>query len=532
MTRMVSLITMIVESVLSEERNSMYSHVMSGTIFGIQGLMIQVEADVSDGLPGFHLVGCLSNEIRESGERIRTAMRNSGWYLPPKRIVVNLSPADVRKAGSGFDLPIAIATLVSMGAIPQERIEKMVFIGELGLNGAILPVNGVLSVADCAAKSGYQYLFVSKENQAEAAMIPQLKVIGVENLAETVELLGNEERLENAIFYPPQEDMEHGQETTCDFRDLKGQPMVRRAMEIAASGMHNLLMTGPPGAGKTMAAKCLTGILPDLSFEERMELTKIYSVKGLLAKQEGLIYKRPFRSPHHTITASSLIGGGLIPKPGEISLAHNGVLFLDELPEFSKSVIEVLRQPLEDKKIRINRLNHTYEFPANVMLVGAMNPCPCGCYPDRNRCHCSMLQIQNYQGKISRAMLDRMDLHLTLQPVSYGEMMQEADGEDSASIRRRVEAVHKLQQERYRGLGIRFNSQLTVEGMKAYCRLGKEEQDFMKEIFEQKKLSGRAYHRILKLARTIADMDNKERIELPHLMEAVAFRVSGGGDDE
>lgn len=309
-------------------------------------------------------------------------------------------------------------------------------------------------------------------------------------------------------------------------------------MEIAASGMHNLLMVGPPGAGKTLAAKCLTGILPDLSFDESMELTKIYSVKGMLREKTNRIRKRPFRSPHHTITTSALVGGGVIPKPGEISLAHNGVLFLDELPEFSRNVIEVLRQPLEDGSVIIGRLNTTYRFPANVMLVGAMNPCPCGCYPDRNRCNCSLQQIQRYQGRISRAILDRIDLHLTVQPISYTEMTDSTTWEDSETIRKRVCQVHQMQRQRYQNMPIHFNSQLTREGIEQFCALTKEEMQFMQEIYEKRQLSGRAYHRILKLARTIADMETSEQIQLPHLMEAAAYHKAeqreevGGGNYE
>lgn len=504
----------------------MYSYVTSGTIFGIQGVLIQVEADASDGLPGFHMVGYLSNEVRESGERIRTAMRNSGFYLPPKRMVVNLSPADIRKGGSGFDLPIAVATLISMGYIPQGQVEDMVFLGELGLNGSILPVNGVLPIADCVAKAGYHILVVPKANSREAAFIKTLKIIGVETLMELTELLNHKEQMEECFYSDEAEHEESEAVVPYDFQDLKGQPVVRRAMEIAASGMHNLLMTGPPGAGKTLAAKCLTGILPNLSFEESMELTKIYSVKGMLSAGSGMLRNRPFRAPHHTITTASLIGGGAIPKPGEVSLAHNGVLFLDELPEFSKNAIEVLRQPLEDGKVLIGRLNTTYEFPANVMLVGAMNPCPCGCYPDRSRCNCSLHQIQQYQGRISRAILDRIDLHLTVQPVSYMEMTQTIPREDSKTIRKRVCQVHRIQQERYRNMTVRFNSQLTQEGVKQFCGLTTEGEIFMKEVYEKKQLSGRAYYKLLKLARTIADMEEAEQIQLPHLMEAVTYHFT------
>lgn len=544
MTTHRSLITINMESVPGGKGTVMYSNVISGTISGIEGALIRVEADSSDGLPGLHMVGCLSNEIRESGERIRTALRNSGYHIPPKRIVVNLSPADIRKDGSGFDLPIAAAILAALSYIPQERLTEAAVLGELSLDGRLLPVNGVLPIADCLAEAGYHTLILPKANQREAALIPGLQVIGLECLSELAKCLNDDAFLENAVYRGGTEVCREPavSEATYDFSNFRGQPMMRRAMEIAASGMHNLLMTGPPGAGKTLAAKCLTGILPDLSFEESMELTKIYSVRGMLHEQQGMLWKRPFRSPHHTITVSALIGGGVIPKPGEISLAHNGVLFLDELPEFSRNVIDALRQPLEDESVIIGRLNRSCRFPADVMLVGAMNPCPCGCYPDRSRCQCSIQQIERYQGRISRAILERIDLHLGIQPVSYAEMASSKREESSATIRKRVSRVHQLQQERYRdqrktgcaaGKGLRFNARLTPEEIKRYCALGREEERFIQEVYEKKHLSARSYHRILRLARTIADMEESEMIRLPHLTEAAAYgKIEYGTDAE
>ena len=501
----------------------MYSSVMSGAIFGIQGILIQVEADVSDGLPAFYMVGCLASEIRESCERIRTALRNSGYTLPPKRVVINLSPADIRKDGTGFDLPIAAAILLSTGQLQKEETKDTVFLGELGLDGSVLPVNGVLPIAEMARNSGIRYIVLPIENRQEAALIPGLGVLGISHIEELPRLLRHKEK-EAASFFIPQE-TEKEYRVSADFRELKGQPFLRRAIEVAASGMHHLLMTGPPGAGKTLAARCMAGILPELSYEEQMELTKIYSVRGMLPEQNRLLRMRPFRSPHHTITVSALLGGGQKPRPGEISLAHNGILFLDELPEFSKSVIEALRQPLEEGCVRIGRVRGDVVYPAAVMLVGAMNPCPCGAYPDRNRCRCTQRQIERYQGQVSHAVLDRMDLNIQVRPVSFAAMTGNREEEGTEEVRKRVLRTHGIQKERYQGRSIRFNSQMGKDELEQYCRLGKEEQDYMRTVYEKQKFSGRGYYKLLRVARTLADMEEADSIQLSHLLEAAAYRI-------
>ncbi len=502
----------------------MYSYITSGTIFGIEGRLIRVEADVSDGLPGYYMVGCLSETVRESNHRIRTALRNTGFVMPPKKIVVNLSPADLHKNGSGFDLPIAVAVLVAIGVLKQSFFDGILVVGELGLNGDILPIKGILPICDQARSEGFHTIILPKENCKEAKLLPDVRVVGAGNLKELVEICKDRTALDSYAYV--ENALPAGEEVKpeADFADLKGQPMIRRAMEVAVAGMHNLLMTGPPGAGKTMAAKCLVGIMPDLTFEEQIELTKIYSVKGLLMEEGGVIKHRPFRAPHHTISSVALIGGGATVKPGEISLAHHGVLFLDELPEFGRNVIEVLRQPLEDGKVTIGRAKLSYVFPADFMLVAAMNPCPCGCYPDRNKCRCTDLQIQKYQSRISRAILDRMDLSLQIRPLSYEEITSEKKEECSAAIKERIEKVREIQRERYRNEGIMFNSQLSPKGIETYCGLDPKGQDFVRNVFQSNQISARAYHRLLRLSRTIADLDGSDTIRQEHLCEAAAYR--------
>ena len=502
----------------------MFSKVFSGALKGIEGSLVQVEADVGNGLPGFQLVGYLTSEVKEAQDRVRTAVKNSGYRLPAMKVTVNISPANVRKQGTAFDLPIAVAVMASYGQIADlGLLGTSAFIGELGLDGSIKPVIGTLCLAEAFREAGLARCFLPVQNQQEGLAIEGIDIIPVERLSDVVSMLNGMEAVIPACRLPEDEEKPHSA-YSGDYRDVNGQKLLKRATEIAVAGHHNILYIGPAGSGKSMVARRIPTIMPPLSAGERLEVSKIYSVCGMLPRGKALLLERPFRSPHHTISPQALTGGGKVPRPGEISLASRGVLFLDEFPEFQRRTIEVLRQPLEERSITISRAQGTCEFPADFMLAAAMNPCPCGFFPDRSRCSCQETQIRRYLGKISRPLLDRIDICAEAAPVSYQEVRGEQDNESSEDIRRRVEAAWQLQKERFWGTELCFNSEMGGKEIRRYCRLEKEEDRFLQEIYQKLGLSARGCQRILKVSRTIADLDGKEQIGRNHLAEAAGYR--------
>lgn len=503
----------------------MYSESFSAAVCGIDGCVVHVEADISDGLPGLVLVGYLSSEVKEARERVRIALKNSGFRFPPKKITINLSPADIRKDGTAFDLSIAAAILAAFGYIEKDFLKQILFIGELSLDGKVKSVNGVLPRVYTAYENGFRYCIVPEDNALEAGIVSKIKIIGISDLREMIDIVksGEPERFISKTLI----DLNSvGNNPDVDFSDIKGQACAKRAVEVAVSGMHNIAIIGAPGTGKTMIAQCIPGIMPELTFSERMEISKIYSVSGMLSKDMPVVLKRPFRAPHHTITTTALGGGGRYPRPGEVSLASGGVLFLDELPEFKRQTLEVMRQPLEDGYVNVSRLEGNCRYPAKFQLTAALNPCKCGYYPDRRKCRCSQGQIKNYLGRISKPLLDRIDIFTETVVLKYSEISGVTECESSAEIRKRVSNVHYIQKKRYRNVGVLFNSELHAGMIKKYCIMESEARDFLEQTFDTLDFSARAYHKVLKTARTIADMEESDKIKREHISEALCYRTA------
>ncbi len=507
----------------------MFCKILSGGIVGVTAYMVWVEVDIDNGLPYFSMVGSLGGEVTESRERVNVALKNSGFSLPASRITINLAPADVRKEGTAFDLPIAVGILRAMSYFPAEAAENTLFLGELGLNGELKKVRGVLPIVQEAAAVGISQCIVPAANAGEGAVIPEIAVRGAENIAQVLDFLRQpDEKLRERILPAASVDVEtllHKKEFDGpDFAQVNGQRAAKRAAEIAAAGFHNLLMTGPPGAGKSMIARRIPGILPPLTLQESIEVTGIYSVAGLLEEGQALVTDRPFQNPHHTVSRAALIGGSQRPKPGLISLAHRGILFLDELTEFDRRVIDTMRQPMEEHKVRIARAGGNVAYPADFMLVCAMNPCPCGYYPDRNRCKCTETQRMHYRNKISGPIVDRIDLWVELQAVEFANLQESGKEESTSAIRKRVESARVRQQERFEGTRYRFNADIEASDIERLCALGERPRRAAEQLYQRLQLGARSYHRILKVARTIADLEGETHIREEHLLEAAAYR--------
>ncbi len=497
----------------------MLSKINTAGLLGINAFHVCCETDIGDGLPGIILIGSLSGEVKEAADRVKTAIKNSKISFYPRKIVINLSPAEIKKEGCGYDLPIAISILEALGVIKSDILSKSMFVGELSLSGAILPIKGILPIVIFAKEMGFENIFLPYDNLAEANIVSDIKNFGIKNLKDLIEILNNKKIYSENISTQIPMKKEYS-----DFSDVNGQILLKRAVQIAVAGRHNILFIGPAGTGKSMIAQRIPGIMPNMTDEEALEVSKIYSVCGLLNSKEPILKIRPYRSPHHTVSPQALSGGGRVPKPGEISLAHKGVLFLDELAEFKTNTIEVLRQPMENKIVSISRVNASIDYPADFMLVAATNPCKCGYYPDRNKCNCNELQVRKYLSRISKPLLDRIDITVETSIIRYDELKGDFNNTSSNEIKKYIEKVRQIQLYRYRDYNFSYNSEIPPSLINKFCKLNEKDDIFLANLYEMKKMSVRGLHKILKVARTVADFNEHIDIEHDDICEAISYR--------